>query len=592
MASASSRRVPGDLGEVFNRRRVRSLAGPRSFERGEDYARSGAVTKLRATGTSAEATVRGSALYEVRLRVEDGEPAFFCTCPVGAEGTFCKHAVALALAVTHPRYAQRQPDTEVEVDVRAYLEGLGRERLVELVAELAAADELATARLRLAAAKAISSPPPLRAFLDAIDNAFGTDDYISYREVYDYAAHIREVIGAVRGLLDDCEAEAVITLCEHALERAEDAIDAVDDSDGYLGEIAAELQELHLAACKKARPDPVDLARRLFDWECNASDLDVFCGAAHTYAKVLGKTGLATYRELAEAAWDRLAVLGPGDNRAYDGNRFRITHMMEALAEASGDVDMVVAVLAKDQSSPYQFVRIAERCRAAGRFDDALRWAEQGLEHFGPSADHRLLEVAAGEYHRAGQSGRAVEIAWRAFEERPALGTYERLCAQGTRAGTWDTWRPRALECLRKDVAGRVKAAQAKGGSSAGRARWGLAPDASDLVEVFLFEGDVDRAWAEAKDGGCSSRLWLDLARRREMTHPLEAITIFEEEVERLIGAKNNDAYRQAVEMMAHVAKLMRVGAQPHAFAPYVAGVRARHKPKRNLMTLLDDRKW
>ena len=138
--------------------------------------------------------------------------------------------------------------------------------------------------------------------------------------------------------------------------------------------------------------------------------------------------------------------------------------MVEALAEASDDVDAVVAVLAKDQSSPYQFVRIAEQYRAAGRFADALSWAEQGLEHFGPSPDHRLLEVAADEHHRAGQGERAVELAWRAFEERPTPSTYERLCAQGTRAGTWNSWRTRALECLRKDVTGRMKAARTKGG--------------------------------------------------------------------------------------------------------------------------------
>ncbi|HTW99730.1 MAG TPA: hypothetical protein VMD59_13185 [Acidimicrobiales bacterium] len=86
MASASTRQGSGELGEVFNRRRVRSLAGPRSFERGEDYVRSGMVTKLRFTGTSAEATVQGSAHYKVRLGVEDGAPVFSCTCPVGADG--------------------------------------------------------------------------------------------------------------------------------------------------------------------------------------------------------------------------------------------------------------------------------------------------------------------------------------------------------------------------------------------------------------------------------------------------------------------------------------------------------------------------
>jgi uncharacterized Zn finger protein len=577
---------------VFNRRRVRSLAGPRSFERGEEYARSGTVTKLRVIGTSAEATVRGSAPYKVHLGVEDGEPVFSCTCPVGVEGSFCKHAAALALVATGPHSTQQQSDDNAEVDVRAFLEGLGHERLVDLVLELAAADELALARLRLEAAKAVPGPPPLRTFLDAIDDAFETDGYVSYREAYDYAARIHEVIGAVRDLLGDGEAEAVITLCEHALERAEDAIGSVDDSNGCLGGITAELQELHLAACKKARPDPVALAHRLFDWESNAGDLDVFSGAAHTYAKVLGKTGLATYRRLAEAAFERLPALGPGDTRSYDGNRFHITHMMETLAETSGDVDAVVSVLAKDQSSPYDFVRIAERYRAAGRFADALSWAEQGLEHFGPSADHRLLEVAADEYHRAGQGERAVELAWRAFDERPTPTSYERLCAQGTRAGTWETWRPRALKRLRKEVDGQTRAARTKGGSSTRLARWGLAPDASDLVQVFLFDGDVDQAWTEAKAGGCSWRLWLELARRREADHPLDAIPIFEDEVERLIAAKNNDAYRQAIETMAHVAKLMRAAAQPDAFEPYAAGVRARHKPKRNLMKLLDARGW
>ena len=36
----------------------------------------------------------------------------------------------------------------------------------------------------------------------------------------------------------------------------------------------------------------------------------------------------------------------------------------------------------------------------------------------------------------------------------------------------------------------------------------------------------------------------------------------------------------------------MRAAAQPDAFGPYAAGVRARHKPKRNLMKLLDGRGW
>lgn len=44
------------------------------------------------------ATVRGTRDYRVTLWVEDGDLASSCTCPVGGDGLFCKHCVAVALA--------------------------------------------------------------------------------------------------------------------------------------------------------------------------------------------------------------------------------------------------------------------------------------------------------------------------------------------------------------------------------------------------------------------------------------------------------------------------------------------------------------
>jgi uncharacterized Zn finger protein len=578
------------LGEVFTRPVVRSLGGAKSFDRGEDYAARGRVTQLTKERSSAGAMVRGTAPYRVQLWCEDGKPRFSCTCPVGAEGSFCKHAVALALVATDPA-GGGQPDDEPPVDLRAYLDGLARERLVDLVLELADANELASARLRLEAARTVPGPLPLRAFTEAIDEAFATEGFISYREAYAYAEGIDAVIASLRDLLRDGHAVAVIALTEHALKEAEEAVGSVDDSDGHLGEIAAELQSLHLEACAQAHPDPVVLAGRLFDWELHGGDLEVFSGAAATYAEVLGEKGIAAYRRLAESAWDRLPRLAPGAGRSFDGERHRIADMMEALAEAGGDVDQVVEVLAKDQSSPYAFVRIAERLRAAGRFADALQWAERGLHSFEATADPRLVAVAADEYHRAGMSEKAVQLSWQVFDARPGPATYERLAAQAIKAGIWAAWRPQALELLRAKVAERAQAAR-RSGRGGSLPMWASLADASDLVAVFLFERDLEQAWTEAKAGGCSPALWLELARGREGEHPADAIPIFEERVERLIGAKRNDAYHEAVDLMAHVGKLMREAAQPEAFEPYAAGVRARHKAKRNLVKLLDARHW
>lgn len=573
----------GDLEWVLSSSRLRSLAGRLAFERGEDYANDGRVTRLHVMPSAAEAVVQGSALYRVRLWTEDGEPRSACSCPVGTDGHFCKHAVALALVATESNGPAKE--TEPEVDVQGYLQGLSHSRLVALVIELAGADERTATRLRLAAAVSPVGHPSLRPFEDAIDDAFEVDDFVSFRESYSYAERISEVVELMRRLLADGHAEAVIILCERALEQAEGIVGTIDDSDGLLGGISAELQELHLAACKKVRPDPIALAERLFGRESRAGDLEVFFGASQTYASVLGEPGLAAYRRLAERDWERVPALAPGDVGSWQGNRFRITRIMEALAELSGDVDAVVAVLARDLSSPFCFVQIAQRLRDDGRFNDALSWALRGIEHFGPSADPRLLEVAADECHRAGRGEDAVALAWSAFEQHPDPPAYERLRKQAARDGAWDSCRPRALERLREAV-------KARNLEAAGAGRWGRAADASDLVTVYLSDGELEQAWAEAKSGGCSTALWLDLARCREKDHPLDAVTIFEQDVERLIAAKNNNAYRQAVDTMAHVAELMRAAAQPQAFEGYAAGVRARHKPKRNLMKLLDARGW
>ena len=46
--------------------------------------------------------MRGSATYKVQLWMNDGELEFACSCPVGPDGMFCKHAVAVALIAADP----------------------------------------------------------------------------------------------------------------------------------------------------------------------------------------------------------------------------------------------------------------------------------------------------------------------------------------------------------------------------------------------------------------------------------------------------------------------------------------------------------
>jgi len=573
---------------AFARRSVEAMADRRSFERGLLYAANGRVGKPAVTTSSVKAKVRGSSSYLVRLSLNDeNEPAYDCSCPVGQEGRFCKHAVAVAVVVTD---AVADPSQQADgvIDVRGYLAGLDHQTLVDVLVERAADDDIFDSRLRMEAARATAGPPQLGVFRHVIEEAFLVADYVGYREMYDYLNNINTVLDSLQDLLDDGHADAVVALAEHAIDRAEDAVGYVDDSDGWMSGIAERLQDLHLAACTAAQPDPVALAGTLFDRERHSGDLEVFFGAAGAYAEVLGADGLAEYRRLAQAEWDALPALGPTDEeRGWSSQRFGITQIMQTLAELTGDVDAVVEVLVRDQSSAYQFVRIGEVLRGAKRYDDALVWAEKGLALHGGS-DSRLVEVAAEEYHRTGRGEDAVRVTWDAYGAAPGLLTYRHLAEHAQRADLWPAWHGKALDLLRSRIGqGRRKPARGR------VTRWPApGPDSSMLVEVLLFDGDVEKAWAEASAAGCRRDLWLELARRREGEHPLEAIPIWQAEAERCIDAKNNSAYAEAVELIVRVGRLMAAAEREADFTPYVAKLRATHKPKRNLMKLFDERNW
>jgi uncharacterized Zn finger protein len=572
------------LQTVFSAGALRRLADRPSFERGAGYADAGRVKNLKIADDEATASVRGTRQYRVRLWLEKGAPAYSCTCPVGEDGLFCKHCVAVGLKLSEgdaptSRLDPRRPT----VDLRRHLEGLDKSRLVELLLEETENDELLQGRLLLEAAKAQGAGTDLEEYRLAIEDVMNPHEFVDYRSMYDYSRGIEEVIDSIEELLESGHAAEVVELCEHALASLEDALGSVDDSNGYMGGIKERLSDLHLRACVKARPDPEALAYRLFEWALH-SEWETFYGVPLTYARVLGKRGLAVFRKLAEEVWARVPAIEPGHEREHSTFRFNITHIMESLAEQSGDLDELVSVKARDLSSAYSFVQIAELYRTAGRHDDALGWAERGVVAYPERTDSRLLEILAEEYERRGRHGEAMELMWSAFADSPGLNSYQRLRAHADRAGQWETWRARSLDELR----------QTSGPAPKGRQR--IRPDwdagRSELVKVFLWEGDVDAAWREAVEGGCSVRLWMELAEKREADHPEDALPIYQEHVERLIDQKNNQAYAEAVDLMRKVKELMARLDREQDFPAYVDSVRTAHKPKRNLMKLVDQASW
>ncbi len=580
------------LKTLLDRCTLLKLAGRRYYERGEDYFVEDKVRALAEHEGAVTASVRGTRRYRVRLWVEENEVAHSCTCPLGAEGAFCKHCVAAGLAWLGERNAVQQrprkskkPGVTMD-DVREYLLRQDNKALVDMLMEQALEDDRLRNRFLMRAAKEGRQGLDLSSFRDAIDNAVNIRGFVDYASAYDYARGIEEMIDSVEDLLKQGYVAEVMELTERALAKAENAMGRIDDSDGNMSGVLERLQSLHHDACKRAQPDPAALAKRLFDWELR-SEWEIFFGAAATYGDVLRDKGLAAYRKLAEAEWVRVPPLMPRNKDPEEyGRRFRITSIMETLARQSGDIEALVAVKTRNLSHAFAFLEIAEIYKRAGKHDGALEWAERGVHAFPERTDSRLREFLAVEYHRRNRHDEAMALVWAEYSDSPGLQAYQKLKAHADRIGQWSAWREKALGFLRESVA------RAKQDKRKDPWAWSPRRDHSDLVSIFLWEKDVDAAWREAREGSCSDALWMELAVKREKQHPDDALTVYLQQIEPTIAEKQNDAYVEAVHLMRKARRLMiRLGREDE-FPRFLESVRRAHKPKRNLMRLLDEAKW
>jgi uncharacterized Zn finger protein len=257
--------------------------------------------------------VLGTRPYRVELWIEEDDLEYSCTCPMGADGEFCKHCVAVGLKwleAGEPKFSEKSkgPPAVTMEDVRNYLLEQDKDALVEVLVDRAMEDDRLRQSPFVKAAKKVSKGLDLASYRRAIDDVVEPDEFVDYRRAYDYAHGIEEVIDSVEELLQEGHPAEVIELAEYALEAVEKAIGSVDDSDGNMGGILERLQDLHHRACKKAKPDAEALARRLFEWELRTG-YDTFYGASETYADALGKKGLAVYRTLAAAEWAKVPPL-------------------------------------------------------------------------------------------------------------------------------------------------------------------------------------------------------------------------------------------------------------------------------------------
>jgi tetratricopeptide (TPR) repeat protein len=310
----------------------------------------------------------------------------------------------------------------------------------------------------------------------------------------------------------------------------------------------------------------VQFARNLFVREMEG-DYGTFDGVAALYADVLGDEGLVEYRRLAVETWEKLPPLSgrARERQELPDSYRRLKEILDIFAERDGDVDARIALRAKDLSSPWSYLQLAEFCLSQGRGEEALRRAEDGLWVFEDGRpDERLVLFAVELLSKTGRSGDAEAYLWRAFEKAPSLELYARLCKLGGKhAGE------SAVKLLETRLIGDEPT------------RWHSPGDL--LIHILMHERRFDAAWAAVHKHGASIGVKEALARASEATQPREALAVYIERVDKLANTGGNQAYAEAAKLIGRMVALQSAAEQ----AAYVAALEVRFGRKRNFMKLL-----
>ncbi|HEX8600020.1 MAG TPA: SWIM zinc finger family protein [Chloroflexia bacterium] len=124
--------TPKQLSKI-DEEQVRSLATPKSFERGYEYLQAGAVQIVVLRGNRLFAEVAGSEYDPYRVTVELSKKRIAkanCTCPYEFGG-ICKHIVATLLA-----YIQTPEEIEHRQPIEELIAPLSSEQLRDLITAL------------------------------------------------------------------------------------------------------------------------------------------------------------------------------------------------------------------------------------------------------------------------------------------------------------------------------------------------------------------------------------------------------------------------------------------------------------------------
>lgn len=514
-STAKTRRDPGKVWTSLTWDDVEQWSGGRSVTRGRTYQRNGRVKELAATEDGRLlATVSGGARYVVSVWREPANKArgsieSKCTCPVGYSG--CKHAVAVVAAylqaladeevvplaeendprwarlegskdefedeLTDPREADEEEyEEEYEKDhgktealpkkkmkgtasrrtraewdemIREHVHGKSGEELAEFVCSLV--ERFPELREEIQERIALGEGDVGRLLAQARHELLDLTSQIAWRNSWNdegYTPDYSRLKHRLERLTELGHADAIVELGPEIIRRGMAQVEESHDE----GETAMELADCLLVVFDAVEKSSLSGSQKiLFAIDaCLQDGYDVMDEAVGVIFDA--KRPKTQWSSVADELSRRLKKTAKNtDEFSYRYGRGQLSSwLLTALGNAGRD-DELLAVYETEARATGSFERLVTFLIAERKYEDAQRWAEEGIEKtceklpgIASSLAGKLCEVAR---LRRKWDVVAAHVAW-CFFDRPSADTFKELVKRATTAKCGKPVRAAAIHFL------------------------------------------------------------------------------------------------------------------------------------------------
>jgi uncharacterized Zn finger protein len=596
---------------LIDEKAIRELANAKSFARGKEYFRDGAVSEVIRRGNRVTAEVEGGELYEVTIVLDDDDEDPIaeaeCTCPYDWDG-YCKHIVAVLLKLAHG-----SDDVTECAPIADAIRALERDDLVDLLTKRLESDrglaswieaELAARAARKAAtsgdgAKVVVDTGPIRrqarlVLAGRYRRARYSDGYRSGGEISELRGLVDEAIPFLR-TGDGLNALRVLESVTDAF--VDNWIEQTAGSDEDMYELFADLGGL-VAQAALMGDIPVD-------------DRDAFKDAAEDWQSRLSEYGVEDAFDVAigalESGWDDpvLQAILTGERKKWPPSgrdgwvENQLTALRLGVLEASGKTEEylrlaraanaraeyaamlvklkrpaeAVKYALKSFKSPDESLELAKAFKSAEHHDEAIKIAEAGLR-LGSNRDDDALDSVVPLAHWLRDFAGAVrkpELALKAAVAafRGSLSFEDFSAVKSWAGSSWPEVREEMLAMLRR------------------------AQDVSERTEIYLSEGLIDEAVNSVDDDdfkfGAHDEILIRLAEAAHASHSDWVIKLAMTQATGIMEGNRAGDYELAARWLEKAALAHEAAGREDAWMVCLDDLIERHRRKYKLRPLLQE---